>query len=542
MPKFCCFSKRPTCDLRTTARESYQVQAKCSDPLERRPTLKSIFLSHSSLDKPIARRIAESLKALGVKVWLDEAEIGVGDSLTDKIGEGLVNADFVGALLSSNSVNSKWVKKELEIAYNREIREGSVHILPILLDDCEIPTFLVGKLYADFRSSYDNGLKALRERLAGGRRIDTPHHPIIRSYEVPISSVSGDQIIGLEQSGDCVLVQWSEIRGSQYGMYVHRIEKRTLVLREAVGFELPGNPWRCYIRKHGGKIYSISVSEIEYDAIYQVWLYDIDDIAGEPELIGEFSNPYIDDVAIVGNSVVIVGLLHHTLRVDILRRGMDARSYTVPTLGADGVAAIFKEEDKHRITYLNNTCACYHELSDALEPSDAKQYFAFSNTFEDRLLIYNNCVVKTLEHYAVLAVGKRKGKARFELIEHAADRVRQSHLSYFDRFQGSRGPFKHSFALSQDTLLATWNTEEEDYRNVILSTMLFDRSTLEPLWDYQRTLTSFSNYSSGVPILYDEQFAYLAYIEEASSQFKVKLSEIDVSARKGPRARVKRWV
>ncbi len=504
--------------------------------------MKSIFLSHSSLDKPMARRIAESLKALGVKVWLDEAEIGVGDSLTDKIGEGLANADFVGALLSSNSVNSKWVKKELEIAYNREVREGSVHILPIVLDDCEIPTFLVGKLYADFRSSYDDGMKALRERLAGGRRIDTPHHPIIRSYEVPISSDSGDQIVGLEQSGDCILVQWSEIRGSQYGMYVHRIEKQTLVLREAVGFELPGNPWRSYIRKHGGKVYSISVSEIEYDAIYQVWLFDIDDIEGEPELIGEFSNPYIDDVAIVGDDVVIAGLLHHMLRVDILRRGMDARSYTVPTLGADSVAAIVKEGDKHRITYLNNTCACYHELSDALEPSDAKQYFAFSHKFDDRLLIYNNCVVKTFEHYAVLAKGNRKGKARFELIEHAADRVTQSHLPYFDRFQESRGPFKHSFALSQDTLLATWNLEEEGYRNVILSTMLFDRSTLEPLWEYQRTLTSFSNYSSGVPILYDEKFAYLAYIEEASSQFKVKLSEIDVSARKGPRSPVKRWV
>jgi hypothetical protein len=41
----------------------------------------SIFLSHSSADKPFARRLAGDLRARGVRVWLDEAEIGIGDSL-----------------------------------------------------------------------------------------------------------------------------------------------------------------------------------------------------------------------------------------------------------------------------------------------------------------------------------------------------------------------------------------------------------------------------------------------------------------------------
>jgi hypothetical protein len=49
-----------------------------------------IFLSHTSEDKPFVRRLKESLENHGVtKVWLDEAEIQIGDSLIQKIDEGL---------------------------------------------------------------------------------------------------------------------------------------------------------------------------------------------------------------------------------------------------------------------------------------------------------------------------------------------------------------------------------------------------------------------------------------------------------------------
>ena len=41
----------------------------------------SAFLSHNSNDKPFVRRLASELRAAGVKVWVDEAELRVGDSL-----------------------------------------------------------------------------------------------------------------------------------------------------------------------------------------------------------------------------------------------------------------------------------------------------------------------------------------------------------------------------------------------------------------------------------------------------------------------------
>jgi formylglycine-generating enzyme required for sulfatase activity len=112
----------------------------------------SIFLSHSHADKPFVRKLASDLINSGVKVWLDEAEILIGDSLIEKIGTGIEAAAFVGAVLSNTSVGSSWVKKELEIALNEEIDGKRRKVLPILIEDCEVPSFLRGKLYADFRN------------------------------------------------------------------------------------------------------------------------------------------------------------------------------------------------------------------------------------------------------------------------------------------------------------------------------------------------------------------------------------------------------
>ncbi len=111
----------------------------------------SIFLSHSHKDKSFARKLASDLSKLGIRVWLDEAEIKIGDSLIEKISSGIDEMEYVGAILSRHSVSSEWVKKELDIAMNQEIENRRVKVLPILIEDCQLPTFLEEKLFADFR-------------------------------------------------------------------------------------------------------------------------------------------------------------------------------------------------------------------------------------------------------------------------------------------------------------------------------------------------------------------------------------------------------
>ncbi len=126
----------------------------------------SIFLSHSSKDKEKVRKINEYLTNRVITNWFDEAEIKPGDSLIQKISEGIQNMDYLGIILSSNSVESKWVKEELEIALNMQILSEKVKVIPILLEDCKIPLFLKGKLYIDCRDeNFDDGLRSLVARL-----------------------------------------------------------------------------------------------------------------------------------------------------------------------------------------------------------------------------------------------------------------------------------------------------------------------------------------------------------------------------------------
>lgn len=114
--------------------------------------MSSIFLSHNSKDKRFARRLGEALSNRGVKVWIDEAEIKVGESLLRKISEGINDMEYLGVILSPNSISSSWVQKEVEIATTFEIENRKLKVLPILYRDCEIPLFLKDKLYVDFRN------------------------------------------------------------------------------------------------------------------------------------------------------------------------------------------------------------------------------------------------------------------------------------------------------------------------------------------------------------------------------------------------------
>lgn len=127
----------------------------------------SVFLSHTSADKPFVRNLARDLENHGVKYWLDEAEIKVGESLIEKIRNGLDEVDYVAVILSPSSVLSAWVQREVDVAMNQEIQGKKVKVLPIMYKSCELPGFLLGKLYADFteESNYQQSFKKLIESM-----------------------------------------------------------------------------------------------------------------------------------------------------------------------------------------------------------------------------------------------------------------------------------------------------------------------------------------------------------------------------------------
>jgi len=111
----------------------------------------SAFICHSSVDKANARRIAIELATRGVRPWIDEAEIRTGDSLIGKIESGIQSSTCLLPILTSSSVKSQWCKEELRMAMAMQIKSKVKHVMPVLMEDCDIPGFLLEKAYADFR-------------------------------------------------------------------------------------------------------------------------------------------------------------------------------------------------------------------------------------------------------------------------------------------------------------------------------------------------------------------------------------------------------
>lgn len=162
----------------------------------------SIFLSHNHKDKPFVKRLAAMLISEGIEVWVDEAEIGLGESLLEKIETGIREAKFVGAIISPNSINSTWVRRELEMAMTQEINSNKIKVLPIICEKCELPLYLQTKLNADFTDpkifqiSFEKLIMAINEQ--------TP--PVLLSAREALIQLKGNArgvggLVGISQQG-----------------------------------------------------------------------------------------------------------------------------------------------------------------------------------------------------------------------------------------------------------------------------------------------------------------------------------------------------
>lgn len=146
--------------------------------------MSTVFISHSSRDKPIVRRLAGDLAAAGIQAWVDEAEIRIGDSLLEAISAAIDRSDYVLVVLSKNSVRSEWIQREVEQALAQEIDQKKPVLIPIVVDDVELPHFLRGKRYVDLSKprKYADALQDLLAAIGSPRHSDRRPRDVI---EVP---------------------------------------------------------------------------------------------------------------------------------------------------------------------------------------------------------------------------------------------------------------------------------------------------------------------------------------------------------------------
>lgn len=87
-----------------------------------------IFISHASADDAFVKQLREQLEAHGLKVWVDSRNLRGGQKLNPEIQDAIKTSSYCIAVLSTNTVNSPWVRKEIQWA-----AQANISVIPLLL-------------------------------------------------------------------------------------------------------------------------------------------------------------------------------------------------------------------------------------------------------------------------------------------------------------------------------------------------------------------------------------------------------------------------
>ena len=150
-----------------------------------------IAISYAGENRDIAVAIAESLRSQGVSVFYDRSEKATlwGRNLYNYLSDLYQNqAHYCLMLLSQHYAQKVWTNHEREAAQNRAVRENEEYILPIRLDETDIPGHLKTLVYLDWREeTVETITQAVLEKL--GKITNKPSSPSFLQSSIPTSQV-----------------------------------------------------------------------------------------------------------------------------------------------------------------------------------------------------------------------------------------------------------------------------------------------------------------------------------------------------------------
>jgi formylglycine-generating enzyme required for sulfatase activity len=142
-----------------------------------------IFLCYASDDKAHVREVYHRLWTIeGFEPWLDEEDLLPGQEWAREIPRALQTSDFILIFLSRTSVAKRgYIQHEMKMALDawREMPEGTIHTIPIRLDDCDVPEQFRRYHWANLfePNGFERIVRAIRTELA--KRSVTEPTPIL---------------------------------------------------------------------------------------------------------------------------------------------------------------------------------------------------------------------------------------------------------------------------------------------------------------------------------------------------------------------------
>jgi hypothetical protein len=101
-----------------------------------------IFLAHASEDEEQVRKLYHTLKKRGLRPWLDKENLLGGQNWQIEIPKAIKECEYIINCLSKKSIHKKgYVQKEFRMALDQyaKMPAGSIYLIPLKLDDCEVP-------------------------------------------------------------------------------------------------------------------------------------------------------------------------------------------------------------------------------------------------------------------------------------------------------------------------------------------------------------------------------------------------------------------
>jgi hypothetical protein len=129
------------------------------------------FISHSWGDKPFARRIARRLAHRGVPVWIDEAEMQLGDRLSERLEQEIRACSHLLVVLTPAAAVSRWIGLEVEVARSAE---PPIPVVPLLAEPGVESRLLEESIGADVTDplAFEARMDAIARAILGRQVLD----------------------------------------------------------------------------------------------------------------------------------------------------------------------------------------------------------------------------------------------------------------------------------------------------------------------------------------------------------------------------------
>lgn len=114
-----------------------------------------IFLSYTSEDEMQVRELFKELRSTGYRVWFAKESLTPGQDWKAEVHRAIRDARLILVCLSTNSVaKTGFVQQELREALEqaREYPHGQLYLIPVLLEQCDVPESLSHLQWAELYS------------------------------------------------------------------------------------------------------------------------------------------------------------------------------------------------------------------------------------------------------------------------------------------------------------------------------------------------------------------------------------------------------